>query len=584
MWLSSGNKLKAVVLSLFVSAFLLTGCGAGGGGTPTPTPTPNPVLPPSITSVSPSSVTAGGPGFSLTVSGTGFLSGSVVQWDGSPRPTAIVSSSQLQALISSSDVATGAANTITVSNAAGLSGPASVTVNNPLPAISNVNPPAVPAGGSAFTLTVTGSNFVPTSVVQFNGVARPTTFVSSITLQAAIPASDIAAVGLANVAVFNPAPAGGSSSNLIFTAAFPPPTIKLITPGSAVKGGGDFTMVVNGANFVPTSVVKFNAIAKATTFVSSTELHATITAADISTVGVANVSVVNVVINPLAAINNAGIDPTTSAPFTFFTGSTGGTGFAQAIISQSSQDLVYDASQQLIYVSVPGTATTNPNTISVLSLASAAITSSQPTGANPNILAISDDGHFLYAGIDGAASVQRFILPGPTTDISIPLGADPFFGAFHAEDLQVAPGAPHTLAVTLANAGVSPAEQGGVAVFDDATQRPTKFPGGANLVNSLQWGADATRLFGADVFNGLDALSVSPTGVSLIQSFNGVANGDRIHLRAAANLIYGEAGDVFVYGWRNSRKFQRSAAPTAIDPDLNAAFRLATQFLLSLSH
>jgi hypothetical protein len=579
MWLSSRNKLKTVVLSLsVVGAFLLTGCG-GGGGTPNPTPnpTPTPVQPPSITSVSPNSVTAGGPGFTLTVNGNSFLSGSVVQWDGNARPTTIVSPSQLQASISSSDVAAGAANNVTVSNAAGVSGPASVTVNNPLPAISSLNPAALAAGGSAFTLTVTGSNFVPTSVIQFNGVARATTFVSSITLQAAISASDIASVGLAKVAVFNPAPAGGSSGNLTLTAAFPPPTIKVLTPGSAVKGGGDFTVVVSGANFVPASVVKFNGSVKSTTFISSTELHATITAADISTVGVANVSVANVVTNVLAAVANAGIDPTTSAPFTFFTGSTGGTGFAQAIINQGSQDIVYDPSQQLIYVSVTGSAATNPNTLSVLSLASAAITSSQPTGANPNILAISDDGHFLYAGIDGAASIQRFTLPGPTQDISIPLGADPFFGAFHAEDLQVAPGAPHTLAVTLANSSVSPAEQGGVAIFDDATQRPTKFPGGANLVHSLQWGADATRLFGSDIFNGLDALSVSPTGVSLINSFNGVSRGERIHVRAAANLIYGEAGDVFSTGGVTTASLNVGGA-AAIDPDLNAAFVLPQNF------
>jgi hypothetical protein len=96
-------------------------------------------------------------------------------------------------------------------------------------------------------------------------------------------------------------------------------------------------------------------------------------------------------------------------------------------------------------------------------------------------LSISDDSQFLYAGIDGASSIQRFALPGLTTDISVPLGADPFFGPFFAEDLQVAPGAAHTIAVTLANAGVSPAEQGGIVVFDDAVQRPTKAPGGSKL-------------------------------------------------------------------------------------------------------
>ena len=64
---------------------------------------------------------------------------------------------------------------------------------------------------------------------------------------------------------------------------------------------------------------------------------------------------------------------------------------------------------------------------------------------NPNVLAMSDDGQFLYAGVNG--SVQRFTLPA-LTDINYALGSD-FLGHPHvALDIQVAPGAPHTTAVT----------------------------------------------------------------------------------------------------------------------------------------
>lgn len=333
----------------------------------------------------------------------------------------------------------------------------------------------------------------------------------------------------------------------------PPPTITLMTPGSAVAGSANFTLTLTGTNFVPASVVQFNGSTRTTTFVSNTQLQAAITAADVASVGMAHVSVQN----PQA---NGGI----SADSMFLVGSTGGTGFAQVIINQASGDLAYDSTQQLIYASVPSSATTNPNTIAVLSLASATITSSQSAGTNPNILAISDDSQFLYAGIDGTGSIQRFGLPGLVKDINYSLGADPFFGAFLAQDIQVAPGVPHTVAVTLARSG-------GVAVFDDATQRPTKLPGGTNLVRSLQWGADATRLFGSDLFNGLTALSVSPAGVTLINSVNSVVRGDRIHLRAAANLIYGEGGEVLSTAGQPTANFN-VRGPLAIDPDLNAAF------------
>ncbi|MBI4481706.1 MAG: IPT/TIG domain-containing protein, partial [Acidobacteria bacterium] len=88
---------------------------------------------------------------------------------------------------------------------------------NPVPVISSLNPSSATAGGSAFTLAVAGTNFVSGSVVRWNGQNRTTTFVSATQVNAAIPASDIAAAGTASVTVFNPAPGGGTSNALTFT-------------------------------------------------------------------------------------------------------------------------------------------------------------------------------------------------------------------------------------------------------------------------------------------------------------------------------------------------------------------------------
>src|SRR5437762_11012278 len=62
----------------------------------------------------PDAVAPGGPGFTLTVNGTGFVSGSVVNWNGSPRATTFVSSSQLTAAIDASDIATEGTAQVTV--------------------------------------------------------------------------------------------------------------------------------------------------------------------------------------------------------------------------------------------------------------------------------------------------------------------------------------------------------------------------------------------------------------------------------------------------------------------------------------
>src|SRR5262249_57207863 len=73
------------------------------------------------------------------------------------------------------------------------------------------------AGGSAVILTVNGSNFISSSVVQWNGSPRTTTFVNTGQVTAAIAASDIAVAGTPPVTVVNPAPGGGPSNALTFT-------------------------------------------------------------------------------------------------------------------------------------------------------------------------------------------------------------------------------------------------------------------------------------------------------------------------------------------------------------------------------
>jgi len=82
----------------------------------------------------------------------------------------------------------------------------------------SISPTSAYPGGAAFTMTLTGTNFVSGSVVRWNGSARPTTFVSNTRLTAAISDIDIATAGTAEVTVFNPA-LGDTSNALSFTIA-----------------------------------------------------------------------------------------------------------------------------------------------------------------------------------------------------------------------------------------------------------------------------------------------------------------------------------------------------------------------------
>jgi hypothetical protein len=92
--------------------------------------------------------------------------------------------------------------------ACGYSSKTTPPVAGSVPAIAALTPASMTAGSAAFTLTVNGSNFGSQAVVNWNGAARTTTFVSGNQVTAAIPAADIATAGSAAVTVTNPGTTG----------------------------------------------------------------------------------------------------------------------------------------------------------------------------------------------------------------------------------------------------------------------------------------------------------------------------------------------------------------------------------------
>ncbi|HTK04221.1 MAG TPA: hypothetical protein VL500_01445, partial [Candidatus Eisenbacteria bacterium] len=87
-----------------------------------------------------------------------------------------------------------------------------VTVFNPAPTTTSISPTSRAAGSGAFTITVNGTNFVPASVVRFNGSDRATTYVNATQLTASILAGDVTAAGTPAITVFSPTPGGGTSN------------------------------------------------------------------------------------------------------------------------------------------------------------------------------------------------------------------------------------------------------------------------------------------------------------------------------------------------------------------------------------
>src|SRR6266513_1254896 len=295
----------------------ISATNSGGTGTSTLVITiNNPV--PTVTSISPTCATAGGPQFTLTVNGTKFVSAATVNWNGTPLATTFVSSTQLTATVPAALIATAGTASITVVNPSpggGSSTPAvTFTIANP-PVITS---PLTACGtvGVAFSYTITATN-------------NPTSYTA-----APLPAGlSLGSGGNRNVISGTPTTAG--TTNVIISASNgagtcntgsatvvitinAAPTISSLNPTCVTPGGPQFTLTVNGTNFVSTSTVNWNGTALTTTFVSSTQLTAAVPASLIATAGTASITVAN----PCAGATSTAVTlsiantPVITSPFT----------------------------------------------------------------------------------------------------------------------------------------------------------------------------------------------------------------------------------------------------------------------------
>ena len=165
-----------------------------------------------------------------------------------------------------------------------------VISNVQAPMINTLSPSSAAAGGPSFALTVDGENFGNGSVVRWNNSDRPTSVISTTQLSATISAADIVAVGTAQVMVSG---SGGTSTGSTFNITNHAPVVSSIQPSSVDAGSGGFTLNVTGNHFVSGAVVRWNGADRPTTFISSTQLAATISAADISASGSVQLTTAN---------------------------------------------------------------------------------------------------------------------------------------------------------------------------------------------------------------------------------------------------------------------------------------------------
>ncbi len=532
---------------------------------------------PMLTALSPTSAAVNGPTFTLSVTGQNFTNSSAVQWNGVPLTTTYGSATMLTAVVPSTDLASAGTAQVTVTGNGATSNALSFAVQAPV--VTTLNPTTANVGGAGFTLSITGQNFVSGSVVQWNGATLVTNYVSATMLTATVPATDLSVAATPAVTVAN----GSAVSNAVqFPVVVPVPKIASLSPTSIYAGSNTFTLTVTGTNFNVGSVVQFLGTTLTPSYsTSTTQLTVSVPASLVGIVGMVPVTVIS---------PGTGNGPLTSAAASF---SVNNLPSGQFLLSQVANDIAADPVRGLLYASVPSTATSNGNSIVTIDPTTGKITNTTAVGSEPDLLAVSPDGAYLYVALDGSSQVKRLLLPSMATDFVVSLGVNGF-GTNTALDLAVSSN-PDIWAVTSGNLGISPAAQQGVQIYNRSSAvgpsvgRYAPHGGFDLLLGTIVWGKDATVLYGANnESTGFDlyTLPVTSAGVGTIVDYPGAmpnfAN-RHIHFDPITGYVYGDTGNVVdPANGSPAGRFAYSGTMTT-DGSLNLAFFVGTNTPLVLA-
>ena len=224
---------------------------------------------PTVSVISPATGTAAG-GTSVTITGTGFLTGAMVKLGGTAATNVnVVSSTSITATTAAHSAG---AVSVVVTNTDSQNGTLTngYSYTNPVPNVTSIAPKSGPAAGGT-SVTITGTGFLSGAAVSLGGTAATGVNVVSSTSITATTAAH--AAGAVSVVVTNSDGQNGTLSNgFTYVAA---PTITAVNPATGPIGGGTGS-TITGTNFVSGATVSFGGTAATgVTVAGSTSIIAT---------------------------------------------------------------------------------------------------------------------------------------------------------------------------------------------------------------------------------------------------------------------------------------------------------------------
>ena len=142
-------------------------------------------------------------------------------------------------------------------------------------------------------------------------------------------------------------------------------------------------------------------------------------------------------------------------------------GFSEKIVALHARDLAFDPLRQLLYASIPAGSADHPNEVVALHPVTGAVVRTVHIGDDPSDLAVSDDLTTMYVALRGKPEIVRIDLTTFLPLQRFDVGTVSIHGhddVVYADDIDVQPGNPGTIAVTLWQLGISPRNQG-LALF-----------------------------------------------------------------------------------------------------------------------
>jgi hypothetical protein len=307
--------------------------------------------------------------------------------------------------------------------------------------------------------------------------------------------------------------------------SYPVPSLTEAGPSLILEKVDQQTITVSGSNFFPVSRIRINGIQVATNYQSPSFLSATV---------------------PLNLVQNLGtlkVDVLTPGPGGGISNS------ADVLIYQniplSANDIVFEPYSRQIYASISSGAASNPNTIVAVDPEKQTVGEFVPIGNNPDHLALSEDGKFLYAGLDGDHAVQQFDILAGKLGFLTPLPNDPFFGNFLiAGEIHTVPGRSQDYVVSLSLQGSPP--QAGVSLVTNGVQR-TAFSAEttqATAVTSICFLSDPSTFYG---YNGTQIVAFKIQNNTSLQFTTSAPPAQPLNLRFACDskYLYDYSGSVF---------------------------------------